>query len=32
MFREVSNKSNLAELEKGILERWQENKIFEHGS
>jgi len=29
MFREVSNKLNLAELEKEILAFWQKNKIFE---
>src|SRR5210317_2648782 len=29
MFREVSNKVSLPELEKKILKGWQENKIFE---
>lgn len=29
MFREISNKLNLAKLEQKILKRWQENKIFE---
>ncbi|KAA3617237.1 MAG: isoleucine--tRNA ligase [Calditrichaeota bacterium] len=29
MFREVSNKLSLADLEKKILKSWQENKIFE---
>jgi len=29
MFREVSNKLSLAELEQKVLKSWQENKIFE---